>query len=333
MFLLALFFCVPKPKGFRPIINLKALNSCLEYHHFQMENLATARDLIGKGDWMAKLDLTDAYLTVPLHPDDCSLLQFVWKGVLYQYTCLAFGLASAPRVFTKLMKPLIAYFRSRGVRLVIYLDDLLLIAKDAATLHDHITLVQGTLESVGFVVNVPKSVVIPTQQLEFLGFWLDSLKWTLSLTEEKIIRIRKKCSLLLNSDFCSLRDLASILGLLSWCIPAIPYAQANYRMLQLAHIEGTKQLRDERAVIRLPDGAVSDLRWWMKSLESSRPLGVIEPDLRLFSDASSWGWGALCSGSSTGGPWSFRESIRHINELELLAGFNALATQTDRLGQ
>ena len=101
-------------------------------------------------------------------------------------------------------------------------------------------------------------------------------------------------------------------------------------MLQLAHIEGTKQLRDERAIIKLPDGAVGDLKWWMKSLESSKPLGVVEPDLKLFSDASSWGWGALCSGSSTSGPWSFEESIRHINELELLAGLNALRCYADR---
>ncbi len=285
------FFCVPKPKGFRPIINLKALNDCLEYQHFQMEGLATARDLIRKGDWIAKIDLTDAYLTVPLHPDDRKFLQFSWMGSLYEYTCVAFGLASAPRVFTKLMKPLVAYFRSRGVRMVIYLDDILLIAESADSLNDHITLVQGTLESVGFVVNVGKSILVPTQQLEFLGFWLDSREWILSLTTEKIQRIRLRCSKLLRSDACSIRDLQSILGLLSWCIPAIPYAQANYRALQSVFLEAERQHHDNRVIISLPDGALKDLRWWIRSLESSRPLGSIEPDLVLFSDASSWGWG------------------------------------------
>lgn len=318
------FFCVPKPKGFRPIINLKALNDCLEYQHFQMEGLATARDLIRKGDWIAKLDLTDAYLTVPLHPNDSQFLQFRWMDTLYEYTCVAFGLASAPRVFTKLMKPLVAYFRGRGVRMVIYLDDILLIAETADSLDDHITLVRGTLESVGFVVNVGKSILVPTQQLEFLGFWLDSKEWILSLTTEKIHRIRLRCSTLLRSNTCSIRDLQSILGLLSWCIPAIPYAQANYRALQSVFLEAERQHPDGRAIISLPDGALKDLRWWIKSLESSKPLGSIEPDLVLYSDASSWGWGVSYGDSRTGGPWSHSESTRHINELELLAGFNAL---------
>ena len=38
-------------------------------------------------------------------------------------TCLPFGLSSAPRVFTKVMKPVIGMVRSQGIRSVIYLDD------------------------------------------------------------------------------------------------------------------------------------------------------------------------------------------------------------------
>ena len=37
------------------------------------------------------------------------------------------------------------------------------------------------------------------------------------------------------------------------------------------------------------------------------------------SDASLQGWGAVCDGTRTGGPWSHAEQEMHINCLELLA--------------
>ena len=43
------------------------------------------------------------------------------------HTCLPFGLSSVPRIFTKLLKPVVAYLRSKGVRCMIYIDDILLI--------------------------------------------------------------------------------------------------------------------------------------------------------------------------------------------------------------
>ena len=45
-----------------------------------MENLASLRHLIVKGDWMVKLDLKDAYLTVLVHKDFHEFLQLVWEG-------------------------------------------------------------------------------------------------------------------------------------------------------------------------------------------------------------------------------------------------------------
>lgn len=45
-----------------------------------MDNIALVRYLLSIGDWMVKLDLKDAYLTVPIHIDYQRFLQFVCKG-------------------------------------------------------------------------------------------------------------------------------------------------------------------------------------------------------------------------------------------------------------
>ena len=48
---------------------------------------------------------------------------------MLEFACLPFVLATAPKVFTKLMKPVVAMLRQRGVRLIIYIHDILIIAE------------------------------------------------------------------------------------------------------------------------------------------------------------------------------------------------------------
>ena len=55
--------------------------------------------------------------------------------------CQPFGLASAPRVFTKILKPIVGLLKKQGVRLIIYLDDILLMAFTTETLTHHVRTV------------------------------------------------------------------------------------------------------------------------------------------------------------------------------------------------
>ena len=77
---------------------------------------------------MIKIDLQDAYMSVPVAPKSRSLLVFIFNGKIYHFKVMPFGLNSAPRIFTKLFKPILRLLRSQGMLLIIYLDDILLIA-------------------------------------------------------------------------------------------------------------------------------------------------------------------------------------------------------------
>ena len=56
------------------ILNLKKLNKVSEYNHFKMDTLKTALNLIYPGAFMAKLDIKDAYYSVPIKQEDQKLL-------------------------------------------------------------------------------------------------------------------------------------------------------------------------------------------------------------------------------------------------------------------
>ena len=76
-------FIVPKiSSGFRPVINLKNLNSYVECNHFKMEGLLLLNKLLEEGGYLCKLDLKDCYFSVPLHLDSQKYLTSQWKWKL-----------------------------------------------------------------------------------------------------------------------------------------------------------------------------------------------------------------------------------------------------------
>ena len=82
-----------------------------------MEGIHMLRDLLTPNDFMAKIDLKDAYFTVPIWKGHQKFLRFLWKGTQWEFACLPFGIASTPRVFTKILKPVISLLRKQGIRL------------------------------------------------------------------------------------------------------------------------------------------------------------------------------------------------------------------------
>jgi hypothetical protein len=73
-----------------------------------MDTFESAVYLVSKDSFLGSIDLRHAYLSVPIAEDDQTYLGLNWKGITYQYTCLPFGIAFAPRLFTKLLKPVYA---------------------------------------------------------------------------------------------------------------------------------------------------------------------------------------------------------------------------------
>ena len=80
--------------------------------------------------------------------------------------CLPFSLSSTPRVFTKILHPVVGFLCSKGIRCVIYLDDILL-DQDRTKLIEHAVTTLLLLEALGFLVNYPKSDLDPTQEANF----------------------------------------------------------------------------------------------------------------------------------------------------------------------
>ena len=104
-----------KDGGHRVILNLKKLNEDITYHHFKMDTFMSAIQMITPGCYMASIDLKDAYYSIPIADEYQKYLKFEWANALYKFKALPNGLASGPRLFTKLMKVPLAVYASKVV--------------------------------------------------------------------------------------------------------------------------------------------------------------------------------------------------------------------------
>ena len=150
------------------------------------------KDLLLENDWMASIDLKDAYLLVAV-TEHRRYLRFVWAEQTYEFQCLPFGLSSAPRVFTKLLKPVVGLLRHQGIRLVIFLDDMLVLAQSKEDLVAQMDQIAQMFRLLDFSINREKSQLRPTQQIQFLGFLIDSQKLMIRLIQEKVAMLIETC--------------------------------------------------------------------------------------------------------------------------------------------
>ena len=129
-------------------------------------------------NWTTRIELKDASKSSRMHILQCPYTRitndFCALHGKTRLTCLPFRLSTAPRIFTKLLKPGMAYLRSKGVRSVVFLDNILLMGPTEETVQHHSALTLDLLEALGFVVNYLKSQLTPTRNIEFLEFQVDS---------------------------------------------------------------------------------------------------------------------------------------------------------------
>src|SRR5256885_3482609 len=103
------------------------LNEWLDLKQLKYEDLDVAVAMSTPMCWYGKHDLSDCYLSFPVHMESRKYLSFALRDKYYRFTRLPFGLSTAPRTCTLLLDVVSYELRRRGVKHVRYLDDFLYI--------------------------------------------------------------------------------------------------------------------------------------------------------------------------------------------------------------
>ncbi|KAL0177125.1 hypothetical protein M9458_026019, partial [Cirrhinus mrigala] len=136
-------------------------------------------------------------------------LRFVFERVACQYTVLPFGLSLTPRTSTKCMGAALSSLRRKGIRIVNYLDDWLILAQSEDKLLSHRSFLFSHLDC---WVNFAKSTLSPSQQISFLGTVLDSTLMRTVVMPERALAIQQLTASFKVGAFRPLKAFQKMLG-------------------------------------------------------------------------------------------------------------------------
>ena len=185
------------------------------------------------------------------------------------------------------------------------------------------------------MINEKKSDLLLSQSAKYLGMTIDT---GAGKVFPSLARVEK---FLLTERFCSMQSPPAqlwqvILGHLASLERLVPHGRLRMRSLQWhLRMQWSPESVPPSLPVALPEEARRDLSWWMvrDHLLVGVRFGTPAPDLHLYSDASSSGWGAHFLDQNVSGVWSAQEKLLHINLLEMKALFLGLqAFQEDVAG-
>ena len=318
----------------RLVINLRHVNRHLWKQKFKYEDLRVAMLLLERGDYMFSFDLKSGYHHVDIAEVHHKYLGFAWEGEFYVFTVLPFGLSTACYIFTKLMRPLVRYWRARGVRIVLYLDDGLGAASGSQATTEASKLVQTTLGQAGFVTHPSKSKWEAVQRLSWLGFVIDTELGQIEIPQEKLQCLKGMIQQTLQAGKVQARLLASVVGkIISMGLAFGPVSRFMTRSLYAVLESRTAWC--ERLV--LSEVARAELRFWELSMDgcNSQPIWRSPSAMRVvYSDASDTGYGGYVieHGPCTAyGQWSEQEAKQSSTWRELMAVYRVLLSVANKL--
>ena len=270
-------FVVWKTSGsWRPVIDLSTLNLFVDVAHFRMETIQSVLLSVRQGDWMASIDLKEAYLQIPVHQDSRRFLRFVAQGQVYQFSALCFGLSTAPQVFSRVMAPVSAILHSWGIRMRRYLDDWLVQSSSRDSLLHDLQVVLDLCRELGIVVNPSKSHLVPSQVVQYLGVVIDSRSFRASPSSERVAKLFSTADAFLSCAAPPASTWLRLLGILSSLAHLVPGGRLRVRSLQLC-LHRLWDREDMSALIPWSQDCHRDLRWWLDLPRLS--LGVSRPGL------------------------------------------------------
>ncbi len=224
------YFLVPKrDSGLRPILDLRRLNFSLYKGKFKILMMKTIMSQIQGGDWFVTIDLKDAYFHIQVVQRHRKFLRFAFGVKAYQYKVLPFGLALAPRKFTKCMDAALAPLRFQGIRVLNYLDYRLILAHSREVVSRHRDIVLRHIHSLGLRMNAKKSVLLPSQRTVFLGVHLDSIQMQARLAPARISNFTACLARFKLGRHVFIGTCRRLLGLMAVASPVLPLGLLHMR--------------------------------------------------------------------------------------------------------
>lgn len=118
-----------KPQ-FRVCVDFRRLNELTIGDAFPIPRIDEILDQLGRSRYYTTLDLASGYHQVPIRPQDREKTGFSTDKGHFEFVRMPFGLCGAPSTFQRLMNTVLTGLN--GIKVFVYLDDIIIYAADLA---------------------------------------------------------------------------------------------------------------------------------------------------------------------------------------------------------
>jgi hypothetical protein len=264
-----------------------------EFGTLQYESFQHALQLVaqaGPNCLLLKKDLKAAFRQVGISPLDWHLFIFSWRGKYYIDMFLAFGLRTSPRIYNMFAEG-IHWTLDHSFNWILshYVDDFLGIFPAGTNLPAESTKFDQICSDFGFPSEPSKDEM--GTRVNHLGFEVDTVSMTATLSENKRNRAIKLLSSLINRKAVAATTLEHLLGFLSHCCEVVPVGRPFLRHLfnSLAIANSSDRDRNPYRYTHLSRHARRDMLWWLVFLQHWSCISIIQikrPLHELWTDAS-----------------------------------------------
>ena len=147
------------------------------------------------------------------------------------------------------------------------------------------------LRSLGFIIHPDKSVLIPSQTIQYLGVIINSCDMTVTVTEERKASLLSACNQLLRDGRVTIRELAKVIGKNCGELPCGKIWPLHYQHLEECKKVALREAKgDYDSHTFLTPYARDELKWWLENTHNSQnEIATPDPEITIKSDASHTG--------------------------------------------
>jgi len=276
----------------RLILDLRHINYFVYKQKVKFDDWSIFQNFINKNGFLFTFDIKSGYHHVEIFHPHQKYLSFSWnldgQASYFSFTVLPFGLTSGPYIFTKLLRPLIGFWRDFGIKIAVFIDDGHSVEIDFETCLKNSEFVRSSLAASGFLENEEKSEWYPKQSSLWLGVELNLKGNFLRIPDYRIDSLQNSLNdAKIKHFYLSARQLSKIAGkIISMKVVIGNISQLMTRKIYKEIDNRTNWDSNEF----LSPMVISELEFWHKNLDSlnKKSLFVIQnPEVFSFSDASS----------------------------------------------
>ena len=245
-------------------VEYESIRDIVEYFQF-----------LGPNAYISVWDMFEAYRQVKVNPKFHKFLGFEWYGKIYRYTCLPFGLASAPKIYSEFAEVIREIAINRNPKiwkinakalLHNYLDDYWAGHIDLYTAwKQFLDLLQLLIE-----LGIPtqwRKVEPPSQQQKLWGFIFNIKYQIFYVSQDKVDSICDAIDEVINNPQRTKTEIASIKGKLLWAGQVIRASKIFLRGLDKLT---SLKVSWKKKGIEIPNRTLEDLYFWKELLRSTR---------------------------------------------------------------